>query len=124
MTDVPDRLVTISAALYEAGTLEAAIHDRTPRQQLEHWARVGRAVTGGAGPKDAGADKEPLDVLRQPKFSASRAEMNTELNAKIAAAVDAANFGATLAARGLTTVALDDEGRLVEYRPDGSTSIL
>ena len=33
-------------------------------------------------------------------------------------------FGEVLAARGVTTVALDDEGRLTRYHPDGTTSLL
>ena len=34
------------------------------------------------------------------------------------------SFGERLAAEGVTTVALDDEGALVEYRPDGSCVVL
>jgi hypothetical protein len=34
------------------------------------------------------------------------------------------SFGERLAAEGVTTVALDDEGALVEYRPDGSSVVL
>jgi hypothetical protein len=50
---------------------------RTGRQQLEHWARVGRAVSS-----------------RQT------------------------------AARGVTTVALSEDGQLIEYRPDGTHTVL
>ena len=31
------------------------------------------------------------------------------------------NYGEILAARGMTSIALADDGRLVEYRPDGTT---
>jgi hypothetical protein len=34
------------------------------------------------------------------------------------------SFGMRLAAEGVTTVALDDEGALVEHRPDGSCVVL
>ena len=45
------------------------------------------------------------------------------LNAKIdAEAVRTVGFGEVLAARGVTTVALDDQGRLTRYHPDGTTS--
>ena len=34
------------------------------------------------------------------------------------------DYGDVLAAGGITMVALDDDGRLVEYWPDGSSSVL
>ena len=34
------------------------------------------------------------------------------------------HFGDVLAAEGVATVALDDDGRLVRYEPDGTTSPL
>ena len=42
----------------------------------------------------------------------------------IVRAVEEAHFGDILAARGITTVALDEDGRMVEYRPDGGTTVL
>lgn len=50
--------------------------------------------------------------------------MNAEITAEIEERLEATDFGAELAAEGVTTVALDEEGRLVEYRPDGSTARL
>ena len=34
------------------------------------------------------------------------------------------NYGDELAARGITTVALDADGQTVERRPDGTTTVL
>jgi hypothetical protein len=51
-------------------------------------------------------------------------EAQDEVAAKIAAAVALTRLGDALAAEGLTTVALDDDGRLVEHRPDGTSSVL
>ncbi len=49
-------------------------------------------------------------------------------NSEVAAAIDESlahtHFGRVLAAGGVTTVALDDDGRIVEYRPDGSSAVL
>lgn len=55
---------------------------------------------------------------------ARRVAENEALSESIARAVDEAHFGHMLAARGITTVALDEDGRMVEYRPDGSTTVL
>lgn len=123
MTEVPGELVEVAADLYEAVTREAAAQGRTVRQQIEHWARVGRTVTPAAR-DDAGTDSEAAGSLHRPTSPAPSPETNAELDAKIVAAAEAANFGAELTARGLATVALDDEGRLVEYRPDGSSNFL
>ncbi len=49
-------------------------------------------------------------------------------NAEIAAAVQeklaGSHYGTLLAERGITTVALDDNGDIVEHRPDGSSVVL
>lgn len=58
--------------------------------------------------------------------------LNTEesaaFNAEIATATEenlgTTNYGDELAARGITTVALDADGRTVECRPDGTTTVL
>lgn len=53
-----------------------------------------------------------------------RDAFNSDVDARIDAAVDNANFGAALAAEGITTVALDDSGVLCRYLPDGSSETL
>ncbi|MDT5410774.1 MAG: hypothetical protein QOG14_2994, partial [Mycobacterium sp.] len=35
-----------------------------------------------------------------------------------------ANYGQALAGRGITTVALNEDGQIVEHRPDGSSIVL
>ena len=49
-------------------------------------------------------------------------------NAEIAAAIQEnlaqLNYGEVLAKRGITTVALNEGGELVEHRPDGSSVVL
>jgi hypothetical protein len=49
---------------------------------------------------------------------------NAEIAARIEENLASKDYGAILAAEGVTTVALDDQGRLVEYSPDGSTRVL
>jgi len=55
-------------------------------------------------------------------------EEGVVFNSEVAAAVDESlartHFGRLLAAGGATTVALDDDGRIVEYRPDGTSAVL
>jgi len=55
-------------------------------------------------------------------------EEGVAFNAEVTAAIEedlaATHYGQVLAAEGVTTVALDENGRLVEYAPDGSTTPL
>jgi hypothetical protein len=55
-------------------------------------------------------------------------EEGAVFNAEIAAAIQerlaGSNYGALLAERGVTTVALDENGDIVEHRPDGSSVAL
>ena len=55
-------------------------------------------------------------------------EEGVVFNAEIAAAIQenlaGCNYGEQLARRGVTTVALNEAGEVVEYRPDGSSVVL
>jgi hypothetical protein len=72
--------------------------------------RIESAIAGRLSMKDLGIEE--------------RVVMNARLNATIEAAVEAADFRSDLAAAGQTTVGLDELGRLVEHRPDGSYSVI
>ena len=43
---------------------------------------------------------------------------DSEVQARLEARLRMTNLGAVLAARGVTTVALNEQGELTEYRPD------
>lgn len=45
------------------------------------------------------------------------------ISAAIEDSLAGADYGSDLAARGITTVALDDGDRIVEYSPDGITTV-
>lgn len=53
-----------------------------------------------------------------------RAVLDAELDGSISAAARTISFGEVLAARGVTTVALDEHGVLTRHHPDGTTSPL
>lgn len=77
------------------------------------------AASGGRV-ESAIAGKTPLQYLTTEE----RAVVNSRLNATIAAAVAATDFGEELRREGITTVALDEAGRIVEHRPDGTTAVI
>jgi len=121
-TDKPTRF---AIDLLESAAVEGMRESRSAKQQLDHWARVGRSVsmhqTAARRRIEAAlAGEVPFADLTDDE----RLVANGELDASIQARAESVSFGARLAAESMTTVALDDDGNLVEYRPDGSRRVL
>ncbi|WP_024444914.1 TA system antitoxin ParD family protein [Mycolicibacterium iranicum] len=125
MTDTADRVTRIAADLMDSAAAEGSRQSRSAKQQLDHWARVGRAVSSQ---HSAARRRVEAALAGDTPLSALSAEEGVVFNAEIAVAIEeslaTADYGATLAAHGITTVALDDNGDIVQYRPDGSTVVL
>ena len=111
--------------LIEAAEAEGLEEHRSAAKQIEHWARFGmffdrqtslsqrriqRAIAGEASLGDLGENE--------------RVVANAAIDAAISTAANEVSFADRLAARGVTTVVMDDEGRMVRRHPDGSTTVL
>ena len=125
MAEALDRVTRMAADLVDSAAAEGARQSRSAKQQLDHWARVGRAVSAQqTAPRRrveaALAGRVPLGDLT--------VEEGVVFNAEISAAIEEnlarGHYGNALAARGITTVALNDDGDIVEHRPDGSQVVL
>lgn len=115
----------IAADVYAAAQQAARRESRSAAQQIDHWVRIGQgfsmlqsasrrrieAVLSGA---------LPMSSLRPDERTVVHAELDAAISAKAASTP----LGAAVTADGVTTVALDDQGRLVEYRPDGTSTLL
>jgi hypothetical protein len=125
MAEAVDKVTRVAADLFDSAATEGARESRSAKQQLDHWARVGRAVSS----QHAASRRRVEAALRG---EVAMAELSVEeavvLNAEISAAIDESlsrrAYGAALAAKGIVTVAIDDAGKLVEYYPDGTTAAL
>jgi hypothetical protein len=120
-----DRPTRFASDLLESAAVEGKRESRSAKQQLDYWARVGRSVsmhqTAARRRVEAALASElPFADLTE----AERLVANADLDASIQMQAQSVSFGDRLAAEGVTTVALDDEGALVEYRPDGSCVVL
>ncbi|MCD2157967.1 ParD-like family protein [Rhodococcus cerastii] len=120
-----DKVTRLAADLVTSAMAEGERQHRTGRQQLEHWARVGRAVSSQQTAarhrvEEALAGRLPLTELGNEEGTVFNAEIDASIEEQLATA----NYGTTLAAQGITTVALSDEGQIIEYRPDGTRSVL
>jgi hypothetical protein len=125
MATLPDRPTRVAADLLEAAAVEGARQSRSAKQQLDHWARVGRAVsmTHTAARRRVEAALAG-DLPERELTSEERTVFDAELDASISEAARGMSFGEILGKRGVTTVALDDKGVLTRYHPDGTESPL
>ena len=125
MAEALDRVTRFAADLVDSARAEGARQSRSAKQQLDHWARVGRAVSS-----QHTASRRRVEAALAGHLATSdlTVEEGVVFNAEISAAVEEnlarSNYGAALAAQGITTVALNDAGDIVEHRPDGTSVVL
>ncbi|MDV7243594.1 MULTISPECIES: TA system antitoxin ParD family protein [Rhodococcus] len=125
MQSSADKVTRLAADLVASAMAEGERQHRTGRQQLEHWARVGRAVSSRQTAarrrvEDALAGRLPIGELGTEEGTVFNAEINAAIEEQLATA----HYGTALAAQGITTVALSEDGQIVEYRPDGTHAVL
>ncbi|MDF2829355.1 MAG: hypothetical protein K0R01_2638 [Mycobacterium sp.] len=125
MTNIADRVTRVAADLVESAAIEGARQSRSAKQQLDHWARVGRAVSSH---QTASRHRVEAALAGDLDVTALADEEGVVFNAEISAAIEESlattNYGDVLAGRGITMVALDDDGEIVEYWPDGTSSVV
>jgi hypothetical protein len=120
-----DRPTRFAADLLDAAAVEGARHSRSAKQQLDHWARVGRTVSAYHSTARRRVEAALAGTLAMTELSVDeRLVANAEVDVAISERLRAVDYGDVLAGEGVTTVALDDDGRLVRYDPDGTTTRL
>lgn len=120
-----DKPTRFAADLVESAAAEGARESRSAKQQLDHWARVGRALSMHHTASRRRIEAVLAGTLSMAALSdEERAAAHAELDASIQQHAVTTSYGDLLAAEGITTVALDDDGTLVEYRADGSSTFL
>lgn len=125
MTNAADRVTRVAADLVDSAAAEGARQSRSAKQQLDHWARVGRAVSSHQTASRRRIEATLAGDLDTNQLSADEGLVfNAEISAAIEESLSASHYGDLLSARGITTVALNDVGEIVEYRADGTTSVV
>lgn len=120
-----DRPTRFASDLLESAAVEGQRESRSAKQQLDYWARVGRSVSMHQTAARRRVVAALAGALPFAELSeAERLVAHADLDASMQMQAQSVSFGERLAAEGVTTVALDDEGALVESRPDGSRVIL
>jgi hypothetical protein len=120
-----DRPTRVANDLLDDAAREGARESRSAKQQLDHWARVGRAVSMRHTNQRLRVEAALAGALSLSALSdQERQVVDAEWGVGIKEAATAMSFGARLAAEGITTVALDDDGRIIEHSPDGTTRVV
>ena len=125
MSEAADRVTRVAADLFDSAAAEGARQSRSAKQQLDHWARVGRAVSS-----EHSASRQRVEAALAGRLDiaflndAEGVVFNAEVDAAIEESLARDNWGESLAAQGMTTVALNDDGEMVEYRPDGTSIVI
>lgn len=120
-----DKVTRFSTELFDAAALTGEQNQRSARQQLEHWARVGRAVSDRSSVPRKRIEAALAGTLPSEHLTV---EESTVFDAEVAAAVEAdlahLDLVADRAVHGYASVTLDDAGQIVEHLPDGSVRVL
>jgi hypothetical protein len=124
-TAASDRPTRVAADLLDSAAVEGARQSRSAKQQLDHWARVGRAVSMKQTAARRRVEAALAGTLPERELSAEeRTVFGAELDTAISETARRIRFGEVLSARGVSTVALDANGVLTRYNPDGTSSPL
>lgn len=120
--DKPTRFAT---DLLESAAVEGARQSRSAKQQLDYWARLGRAVSMHQTAARLRVEAALAGTIALGALDpAEQLVANAEIDVAIQQHAEAASYGDLLAAEGVTVVALDDGGRLVRYQPDGTSTVV
>lgn len=113
-------MTRFDGALFDAAVDEGRRENRSARQQLEHWARLGRALSAYETAARRRVEATLRGELPLPALGAEeRLVANSELDIAIRERAGRAAFGRGLIEAGMAAVALDEHGVLTEFGPDG-----
>lgn len=119
------RTTRLPVDLLEAASVEGRREHRSTAKQVEHWARFGMYF-------DRQTSNARRQILRAVSGEVPLAELDSDeslvanalLDASISTVANGTSLADRLAARGLTTVVMDETGRMLRRDPDGSTTVL
>lgn len=123
MAATADRPTRVPSDLFDSAVVEGAKESRSAKQQLEHWARVGKALCTRQTAARRRVEAALAGTLPVEQLSDTEAMVfDAEVQSRVETRLRTTDLGAVLAARGVTTVALNEQGELTEYRPDGTST--
>jgi hypothetical protein len=123
MPGTADHPTRVTSDLFDSAVVEGARESRSARQQLEHWARVGRSVCALQTASRRRVQAALTGNLAVEQLSDEEGIVfESEVESRLEERLRTTSLGEVLSARGVTTVALNEQGELIEYRPDGTSA--
>ncbi len=117
-----EHMTRFDGDLFEAAADEGRREHRSARRQLEYWARLGRELS-----VHETAPRRRILAVVQGEAALSELDdeeqlvANLELNDAIRQRAAATSFGEALLEAGTVVVALNADGELCQFFPDGTT---
>ena len=117
--------VRIDGEIVEAAEQTAREQHRSTAEQVNRWVRLGKHLD-----LSISVDQRHIEqvVAGKDQFKDLTTEERTIAHARIDAAIDEAveetNLGRRARDGGVTTVTMDDQGRVIETTPDGEVRVL
>jgi len=112
----------VAADIAESAARVGRLESRSAAQQIDHWARLGRNISMHQTAARRRVEAALVGELALTELTAEeRLVVHAELDVAVAEAAQAGSFGEVLAGEGIATVALDADGNLVAYGPDGTS---
>jgi ParD-like antitoxin of type II bacterial toxin-antitoxin system len=125
MREPAARVTRVASDLMDSAAAEGARQSRSAKQQLDHWARVGRAVSAQHTASRRRVEAALAGHLPTSELTVEEGVVfNAEISAAIEERLSRTHYGDVLAAQDITTVALNEAGDIVEHRPDGTVVVL
>ncbi|MEQ9093978.1 MAG: hypothetical protein RLN63_07705, partial [Miltoncostaeaceae bacterium] len=104
MSTAADRPTRVAADLLDSAIVEGARESRSAKQQIDHWARVGRAVCAQQTAARRRVEEALSGDLPLAELSEEEATtFNAEVQARIEESLRATSLGAVLNAAGVAT---------------------
>lgn len=117
--------IRIADDIVEHARVQGSREGRSTAEQIDHWVRVGREITlndtaSQRRTEAALAGALPISALTREEGRQYAALVRVKLHEKL----QETNISEILAAQGIVTVAVDDQGRMIEHHPDGTERVL
>lgn len=120
-----DRATRFSAELFEAAQAVGEIENRSARQQLEHWASIGRAVSAPGSTAQSRIEAVFAGTLSRQDLSSDEVRsFDAQFDARAEFRMAETDIPARRAAEGHRSFHLDAEGNIVETHPDGTQTLV
>lgn len=116
MTASVDRPTRVASDLLDSAAAEGARQSRSAKQQLDHWARVGRAVSGQQSVSRQRVEAALSGRLDLRELSVEEGVVfNAEIEVAVEQSLATVDLQKVLQNKGVRLVGVDENGNLVEY---------